>query len=113
VLKTEIQHSKDCLEIRCSHPKLKQLVGKMAHFTINTQTVYPKNSHQLSVFITELTRGVYISFRYPPEMSKVECVPVFSGQDKFPSITHQTGIIEVGSKPEEWIFPISGIVFSY
>jgi alanine racemase len=113
VLKTEITHKDDCLEIKCSHPELKQLVGKMAHFSINTQTIYPKSSHQLSVFITELTRGVFIAFRYPAEMPKVECVPVFSGQDKFPAITQQEGIITVGSKPEEWIFPISGIVFSY
>ncbi|PKN73196.1 MAG: alanine racemase [Candidatus Cloacimonetes bacterium HGW-Cloacimonetes-3] len=112
-LKTEVSCKDDCLEIKCSHPDLKQLVGKMAHFSINTQTVYPKASHQLSVFITELTRGVFIAFRYPAEMTKVECVPVFSGQDKFPLIVHSEGFIELSSKPEEWIFPISGIVFSY
>lgn len=113
VLKTEITHQDNCLEIKCSHPDLKKLVGKMAHFSINTQTVYPKTSHQLSVFITELTRGVFISFRYPSDIPKVECVPVFSGQDKFPVITYSNDVIEVGSKPDEWIFPISGIVFSY
>jgi len=112
-LKSEIIHKDNCLEIRCSHPDLKSMVGKMAHFTVNTKTLYPKASHQLSVFITELTKGVFISFKYPSVMTKVECVPVFSGQDKFPAIRHGEGKIDVCSKPEEWIFPISGIVFSY
>lgn len=112
-LTAEISHKANCLEIRCSHPELKHLVGKMAHFTVNTKTLYPKASHQLSVFITELTKGVFVSFKYPADMKRVECVPVFSGQDKFPKIEHQDSRIDVCSKPEEWIFPISGIVFSY
>jgi alanine racemase len=112
-LTAEISHKANCLEIRCSHPELKHMVGKMAHFTVNTKTLYPKASHQLSVFITELTKGVFISFKYLSDMKRVECVPVFSGQDKFPKIEHQDSRIDVCSKPEEWIFPISGIVFSY
>ncbi len=113
VLHTEISIEDNCLEIKCSHPDLKKLVGKMAHFSINTQTLYPKASHQLSIFITELTKGVYVSFNYPEELTKVECIPVFSGKDKFPIIQHSDGMIEVDSKPDEWVFPISGIVFSY
>lgn len=113
VMKTELSHINGCLEIRCSHPELNKLQGKMVEFTINTHTLYPKNAHQFSVFISELTRGVDITFRYPKELSKVECVPVFSGQDKYPTIIHNEGSVQVSSKEGEWIFPISGVVFAY
>ncbi len=113
VLHTEISLHNNCLEIRCSHPELNKLVGKMVHFSINTQTLYPKASHQLSVFITELTKGVFVSFNYPEDLPRVECIPVFSGKDKYPTIRQKEYSIEVDSKPDEWVFPISGIVFSY
>lgn len=113
VLQTHIEHINGCLEIRCSHPGLDELVGTKVKFTINTHTLYPKNSHQLSVFITELTQGVDISFHYPDNLEKIECVPVFSGQDKYPQIDKNHSSIRVHTKPEEWVFPISGVVFSY
>jgi len=113
VLKTEIRHVNGCLEIKCFHPQLSKLTGQMADFTINTQTLYPKASHQFSVFISELTRGVDIAFHYPPELDNVECVPVFSGQDKYPAITRKDGLIRLSSQPDEWVFPISGVVFAY
>jgi alanine racemase len=113
VLNTQIKHKNGCLEIKCSHPQLANLIGKHVRFSINTQTLYPKASHQFSVFISELTRGVDIAFHYPPELEKVECVPVFSGQDKYPSISNNEGVIRLSSKPDEWIFPISGVVFAY
>jgi len=113
VLNTTIKHKNGCLEIKCSHPHLAKYIGKPVNFSINTQTLYPKASHQFSVFISELTRGVDIAFHYPPELDKVECVPVFSGQDKYPSISNNEGVIRLYSKPDEWIFPISGVVFAY
>ncbi len=113
VMKTEVSHKNGCLEIRCSHPELKKLIGKQVEFTINTHTLYPKNSHQFSVFISELTRGVDITFRYPKELNKVECITVFSGQDKYPTISQEEGSVQVSSREREWIFPISGVVFAY
>ncbi|MDD4310783.1 MAG: alanine racemase, partial [Candidatus Cloacimonetes bacterium] len=112
-LGTEIRFVDDCLEVVCTHPKLADLVGKPVNFSINTNTLYSKASHQLSVFITELTRGVQIAFHYPDELSKVQCVPVFSGQDKNPSVTFGDNSIEINSQTDEWIFPISGVVFAY
>lgn len=113
MLKTEINHVNGCLEIKCSHPQLSSLIGKLVSITINTQTLYPKSAHQFSVFISELTRGVNITFHHPPELGSVECVPVFSGQDKYPLITQSEGFIKLESAPGEWIFPISGVVFAY
>jgi len=113
VLDTEVSVSGDCLEIKCSHPRLKSLVGEQVSFSINTQTYYPMSAHQLSIFISELTKGVDLSFHFPELISQVECVPVFSGQDRFPHISRSKNQIRVYTKPGEWVFPISGIVFAY
>lgn len=113
VLETEVSISGKCLEIRCSHPQLKSLVGEQVSFSISTQTYYPRSAHQLSIFISELTKGVDLSFHFPELISQVECVPVFSGQDRFPHITRGKNQIRVFTKPGEWVFPISGIVFAY
>lgn len=112
-LDTSLYRSHDCLEIRCSHPELKALVGTQVRFEIDTTTLYPKASHQLSIFITELTRGVRIAFEYPDSIPRVECVPVFSGQDKYPRILQSDHSITVSSRKGEWVFPLSGVVFAY
>lgn len=113
VLHTELKHVNGCMEIKCTHPKLIKRVGHKVKFTINTHTLYPQPSHQLSVFITELTQGVDIAFHYPDNLDNIECVPVFSGQEKYPVIERNASSIRVHTKPEEWVFPISGVVFAY
>jgi len=113
LLNTRISHNNGCVEINCAHPELARLLGKSVDITINTHTLYPKNTHQFSVFISELTRGVDITFRYPPELGRVDCVPVFSGQNKYPTVSHEDCCARVFSRSEEWIFPISGVVFAY
>ncbi|OQB07252.1 MAG: Alanine racemase [Candidatus Cloacimonetes bacterium ADurb.Bin211] len=112
-LTTRINFKAEAMEIRCSHPELKKLIGQEVRFEINTLTLYPKASHQLSVFITELTHGVQISFSYPETLKQIECVPFFAGQNKYPKITTSKNTISVTTKPEEWVFPQSGVVFAY
>ncbi|MBW6514915.1 MAG: alanine racemase [Candidatus Syntrophosphaera sp.] len=112
-LETRVQVRNNCLEVRCSHPGLKGLIGTEVGFRIDTSTLYPKYSHQLSVFITELTRGVKISFTHPASLASLDCVPVFSGQNKYPRITTSKNTITVTTKAGEWVFPQSGVVFAY
>ncbi len=112
-LNTQMHYRNSCLEIRCSHPKLDSLVGKEVRFMINTVTLYPKSSHQLSIFITELTHGIRIAVQFPPSITSIETVPVFSGQNKYPRIKQSGGMIEVSTGPDQWVFPISGVVFAY
>ena len=112
-LNTSLIINDGCLEIRCTHPSLKELVGQDVDFVINTDTLYPKKSHQLSVFITELTLGVSISFRYPESLQQVECIPVYSGQNRYPKLIRKAGEIAVQTNADQWIFPISGVVFAY
>lgn len=112
-LVAKITRLDDCIEIRCSHPTLSQLIGSEVDFLIETETLYPVSSHQLSIFITELTRGVKVHFSYPAEMHSVEITPIFSGQSKFPAISHDERDIKLETKSDQWVFPMSGIVFSY
>ncbi len=112
-LSTRITLQDGCIEVLCAHPLLKQLVGQDVKFEIDTQTLYPKRSHQLSVFITEPTKGVSITFRYPVEKLQVECIPIYSGQNRYPELIRKPGEIAVQTSLEQWIFPMSGIVFAY
>ena len=112
-LKTEIKSGESYLEILCSHPELQKLKNQEVDFEINTNTLYPTASHQFSVFITELTRGVEISFSYPDELDNVEAVTVFSGQQRNPPIQRTDHKITLKTTDDEWVFPISGVVFCY
>jgi len=112
-LTTNMESGPGYLQIRCSHPKLKDLINQELDFEINTTTLYPKSSHQFSVFITELTQGVRISFSYPDELSHLEPVSVFSGREKNPQIFHEKNTVRITSKANEWVFPLSGVVFTY
>ena len=102
-----------CIEIYCSHNQLSKFIGKEVKFSISTETFYPKSSHQLSIFITEMTQGVDLSFIYPSTIKIVDPVPIFSGNIKFPKITKMKNKVTLKTNSEEWIFPNSGIVFSY
>ena len=74
---------------------------------------YPKSSHQLGIYITEITQGVKIKFIYDKVLENVKVVPIFSGRIKFPKIEYQQNSIIVSSKENEWIFPNSGVVYVY
>ncbi|OQX71466.1 MAG: alanine racemase [Candidatus Cloacimonas sp. 4484_275] len=112
-LKTELKISQGCIEIKCSHPYLKNLVGKEVDFSISTKTFYPQASHQLGIYLTEITRGVQIDFIFDGLLRNVEAVPIFSGRLKFPQIEYKKNSISVYSQNDEWIFPNSGVIFVY
>ena len=102
-----------CLEIKCSHPQLENFIGTSVHFAISTRTLYPRESHQLSVYLIDITRGATISFQHLATNAAVEAVPFFAGRSKFPqSIAIDHGY-RVQSARDEWIFPTSGVVFVY
>lgn len=103
----------NCIIINCFHDYLKDLVGTEVNFSIATETYYPKDSHQLGIYINEPTKNIDIVFEYDALLKKVEVVPIFAGQRKFPHIQKQEDKIRVSSDKNEWIFPNSGIVFAY
>jgi len=109
----EMKLKDNCLEIRCHHPQLQELVGKEVEFSISTQTFYPRDAHQLSIYLIEMTQGVEISFDYGDILKNVEAVPIFSGRSKFPQIKENKGSITISSQPNEWVFPTSGVVFVF
>jgi len=100
------------LEIECSHPKLRDLLGKEVQFTIDTITYYPKNKHQLTIYIAELTKGITMTFDYRhTNIENVEIVPIFSGKEKYPTGIIKGKKIMMKSSSDEWFFPNSGVVF--
>lgn len=113
LLDSSIKITDSCIEIRCKHPQLKSLVGKEVSFLIEAQSYYPKASHQFTVYINELTHGVKVKLSYPDEIQNMEIVPIFSGQNRFPHVSRNPGSITVQTSLDQWIFPISGIVFAY
>ena len=110
-LYNEMKIADGCIEIKCYHHNLKDLVGKEVKFSISTKTYYPKSSHQLSVYIIEMTQGVDISFE--SDLKNVEAVPIFSGKSKFPKIVKSKNKISITTNKDEWVFPTSGVVFVY
>lgn len=112
-LETRSQRGNNCLEITCRHDRLKDLVGKEVSFTINTLSWYPRSSHQLSVFINELTHGVKVSLEFPETLKSLEVVPVFSGQNRYPDVIRRPDSVTVSTRPDQWVFPLSGVVFAY
>jgi alanine racemase len=111
-LEVSNQLNEGCLEIHCTHPQLINLINEEVKFSISTRTYYSRKSHQMSVFINDLTQGVSVRFCYPSSLD-VEAVPIFAGQNKFPKIDIENNAIRVYSNKDEWIFPQSGIVFTY
>ncbi|HPR17051.1 MAG TPA: alanine racemase [Candidatus Cloacimonadota bacterium] len=112
-LQTETKLSDGCLEIRCSHSELKNLKDREVEFSISTQTFYHQNSHQLTVYLIEMTKGAEITFQYGNLFPKVETVQIFSGRSKFTEITRNKGSVTISFPQDEWIFPTSGVVFAY
>ncbi|MDP8241717.1 MAG: alanine racemase [Candidatus Celaenobacter antarcticus] len=100
------------LEIECSHPKLSELLGKEVQFTIDTITYYPKNKHQLTIYIAELTKGITMTFDFAhTNIESVEIIPIFSGKEKYPHEKIKDKKIVMKSSSDEWFFPNSGVVF--
>ena len=117
--------NEEAMLIKCAHSKLKNLLGKEVNFSISTATYYPKKSHQFTVYVTEITKGVRVDFICPTLLNNdIETVTLFSGQGKYPQISkeiiehdnqglHSSHKIIVKTEPDEWVFPNSGIIFAY
>ncbi|MCF7913354.1 MAG: alanine racemase [Candidatus Cloacimonetes bacterium] len=101
----------NCLEITCYHEKLHKLIDQEVLFRIDTLTWYPRNYHQLTVYITGITHKFNLDFSYPPELKMENIIPILSGKQKFPTLTQNHNSATVTS--QDWVFPSSGIIFVY
>jgi len=100
-----------CLEVVCQHGKLKKMIGEQVQFTINTRTYYPRSSHQLTVFVTGMTKGAEICVDYNGLISKMDIVPFFPGGQ--PEIHHDKGLVKITTPEDAWLLPGSGVVFAF
>ncbi len=106
-------NKKDVLEFTCSNKGYSRFIGQRCSYSIKTKTLYPKKSHQLSIFISEATKGLKIIFEYPASIEEIDTVTFFSGETKYPSIKKTKKAISVESEKGSWILANSGVVFSY
>lgn len=109
----KLNSNSSVLEYSCSNDEWSDFIGKKCEFYIKTKTLYPKSSHQLSVFISEPTKGVKITFEYPHRISNIETVTFFTGDSQDPTIHTQQGTVTVESEANNWILPTSGVIFAY
>lgn len=103
----------DVLEFTCRNKDYSRFIGQRCSYSIKTKTLYPKKSHQLSIFISEATKGLNIIFEYPACIEEIDTISFFSGETKYPSIKKTKQAISVESEKESWILANSGVVFSY
>ncbi len=100
-----------CLEVLCHHDSLKKWTGEQVQFTINTRTYYPRSSHQLTVFVTGMTKGAEICVDYDGLIPHMDIVPFFPGGQ--PEIQHSNGLIIISTPDDAWLLPGSGVVFAF
>ena len=100
-----------CLEVVCQHENLKKWIGEQVQFTINTRTFYPRSSHQLTVFVTGMTKGAEICIDYNGLISKMDIVTFFPGGQ--PEIHHEKGFAKISTPEDTWLLPGSGVVFAF
>lgn len=108
-----LHNTNTVLEYACTNQEWDEFIGKKCDFYIKTTTLYPKSSHQLSVFISEPTKGVKITFEFPTEITHVETVTLFTGDSQYPVITKLYGAVMLETEATNWILPTSGVIFSY
>ena len=106
----------DCLVYIFDNGVLKSLLGEQVDFCIMAETLYSKNSHQLSIYLNEITKGVEVNFSYLKKFFDTETTLIFSGRERFPIINQtekdDTKSVSIKTEPDTWVFPTSGIVFS-
>jgi alanine racemase len=110
-LYSSIKLVNNCLEITCYNEKLNSLIGTEVEYTINTKTWYPQDYHQLTVYISGITQGFALNFKYPQCLKIENIIPILAGKNKFPDVRQRHCSAEISSP--HWLFPSSGIVFVY
>ncbi len=108
-----ITFNEKAMEIKCESDELVSMINQLVHFEINTRTLYPKKKHQLSIYLSEITKGICLEFEYPDSIKDVECVPIFSGRHKYPKTVFRSNAVSVSTSLNDWVFPNSGVVFTY
>jgi len=118
LVKSKIDLEYGCIVYKYSGNLLKKLKGEMVDFCIESQTLYPRSSHSLTVYINELTKGVEVNFTYPDKCFDTETTTIFSGRQRFPQVEKlhnddKTTTISVKTKARTWVIPNSAIVISF
>jgi len=108
----------DCIVYTFADKKIKTMIGKKVKFYIEAETLYPKSSNSLTIYINELTKGVEVNFNYAKTLFHAEATAFFSGRERFPQITQThnnngENTISITTHKQAWVIPNSAIVISF
>jgi len=108
----------DCIVYTFADKIIKTLKGKRVKYYIEAETLYPKSSNSLTIYINELTKGVEVNFNYFSGLFNAEATAIFSGRERFPQVTETEGqdgykTLTVRTNRQAWVIPNSAIVISF
>jgi len=117
-IKSKTDFVNGCIVYRYGEKYINNLKGERVDFCIESETLYPRSSHSLTVYVNELTKGVEVSFTYADKWFDTDTTVIFSGRERFPKVERVsngdgTTKLIVKTKPQTWVIPNSAIVISF
>jgi alanine racemase len=100
-------------EVWCGSEGMKKKINKEVKIEIEIVAKKAKHNNTYAVHLVYPTRGVDIKFDYERAgLKNVRVERFFAGRHPAPSIiTNKGKFIEINVSGEEWIFPVSGVIF--
>ncbi len=102
-------------EVWCGTEKLKEKINKEAKIEIEITTKQSKDNKIFPVYLVYPTRGVDINFSYKKaKLKNVKAESFFAGRHPSPAVISSKGkFVRVKVSAKEWIFPTSGVIFTW
>lgn len=111
----ETKKTKRGYEVWCGTEKLKEKISHEAKIEIEIATKQAKDNKIFPVYLVYPTRGLEINFNYEKAgLKNVREQSFFAGRHSQPSVTESKGkFINIKISDKEWIFPTSGVIFTW
>jgi len=102
-------------EVWCGNDELKEKINSEVKIEIEIVTKQAKDNKIFPVYLVYPTRGLEINFNYEKaDLKNVREESFFAGRHPSPSIAVSKGkFIDIKIPDKEWIFPTSGVIFTW
>ncbi len=102
-------------EVWCGNDELKEKINSEVKIEIEITTKQAKDNKIFPVYFVYPTRGVDINFNYKKaKLKNVKAESFFAGRHPSPEVTLSKGkFVKVKVSAKEWIFPTSGVIFTW
>ncbi len=111
----EIKKTARGYEVWCGNDELKEKINHEVKIEIEIATKQAKDNKIFPVYLVYPTRGVDINFNYKKaRLKNVKAESFFAGRHPSPEVILSKGkFIKVKVSAKEWIFPTSGVIFTW